>query len=112
MVIRVLGQELLKTAGRRGEVLPPVVELWQVPVDRPQELRIPSLDRSDVQFRPGRPDRLWSPVRGWESPAPGKPMDNPFIENFNGRLRNEHLHVELFLSARDARTKLQAWQRD
>jgi putative transposase len=43
---------------------------------------------------------------------PGKPMDNPFIENFNGRLRNEHLHVELFLSARDARTKLQTWQRD
>jgi putative transposase len=43
---------------------------------------------------------------------PGKPMDNPFIESFNGRLRDEHLNVELFFSVRDARVKLQEWQRD
>ena len=33
---------------------------------------------------------------------PGKPMDNPFIERFNGRLRDEHLNVELFFSVADA----------
>jgi putative transposase len=43
---------------------------------------------------------------------PGKPMDNPFIESFNGRLRDEHLNTELFLSVADARAKLREWQRD
>ena len=43
---------------------------------------------------------------------PGKPMDHPFIESFNGRLRDEHLNTELFFSVADARTKLLKWQRD
>jgi putative transposase len=43
---------------------------------------------------------------------PGKPMDNPFIESFNGRLRDEHLNTELFFSVVDAQTKLLEWQRD
>jgi putative transposase len=43
---------------------------------------------------------------------PGKPMDNPFIESFNGRLRDEHLNVELFFSVADAQQKLLEWQRD
>jgi putative transposase len=43
---------------------------------------------------------------------PGKPMDNPFIERFNGRLRDEHLNVELFFSVADAQRKILEWQRD
>jgi transposase InsO family protein len=43
---------------------------------------------------------------------PGKPMDNPFIESFNGRLRDEHLNVELFFSVADAQRKILEWQRD
>jgi len=43
---------------------------------------------------------------------PGKPMDNPFIESFNGRLRDEQLNVELFFSVGDAQQKLLEWQRD
>jgi putative transposase len=43
---------------------------------------------------------------------PGKPMDNPFIESFNGRLRDEHLNTELFFSVADAQAKLLEWQRD
>jgi len=43
---------------------------------------------------------------------PGKPMDNPFIESFNGRLRDEHLNVELFFSIADAQRKILEWQRD
>src|SRR6266849_8020827 len=42
---------------------------------------------------------------------PGKPMDNPFIESFNGRLRDEHLNTELFFSVADASAKLLEWQR-
>jgi putative transposase len=43
---------------------------------------------------------------------PGKPMDNPFIESFNGRLRDEHLNTELFFSVADAQAKLLQWQQD
>ena len=43
---------------------------------------------------------------------PGKPMDNPFIESFNGRLRDEHLNTELFFSVADAQRKITEWQRD
>jgi len=38
---------------------------------------------------------------------PGKPMDNRFIESFNGRLRDECLNVEVFFSIPDAQAKLE-----
>jgi len=43
---------------------------------------------------------------------PGKPVENPFIESFNGRLRDECLNSELFLTLDDARRKLAEWQQD
>lgn len=43
---------------------------------------------------------------------PGKPMQNGFIESFNGRLRDECLNTELFHSIADARIKLEAWRKD
>lgn len=43
---------------------------------------------------------------------PGRPMDNGYIESFNGRLRDECLNAELFSDLLDARTKLDAWRRD
>ena len=43
---------------------------------------------------------------------PGKPIENAFIESFNGRLRDELLNGELFMSLLDARQKLEAWRRD
>jgi len=43
---------------------------------------------------------------------PGKPVENGFIESFNGRLRDELLNAELFLDIGDARMKLEAWRRD
>ena len=39
-------------------------------------------------------------------------MDNPFIESFNGPLRDEHVNTELFFSVADAQAKLLEWQRD
>ncbi len=43
---------------------------------------------------------------------PGKPVENPFIESFNGRLRDECLNVEPFFSVQDAREKLDRWRDD
>jgi putative transposase len=41
---------------------------------------------------------------------PGKPTDNGLIESFNGRLRDEFLNVQEFVTLHDAREKLKAWQ--
>src|SRR5215475_13867825 len=39
----------------------------------------------------------------WHYIAPGKPMQNAFIESFNGRLRDELLNETLFTSLAQAR---------
>jgi putative transposase len=44
--------------------------------------------------------------------APGKPVQNAFIESFNGRLRDELLNETLFRSLRHARVTLAAWRDD
>lgn len=36
---------------------------------------------------------------------PGKPTDNPYVESFNGKLRDECLSVHWFLSMEDAKQK-------
>jgi putative transposase len=43
---------------------------------------------------------------------PGKPVENAFIESFNGRLRDECLNVHQFLSIEDAQAKIEAWRVD
>jgi putative transposase len=43
---------------------------------------------------------------------PGKPVENGYIESFNGRLRDECLNVEVFFDLADARLKLENWRRD
>jgi putative transposase len=43
---------------------------------------------------------------------PGKPVENAFIESFNGRLRDECLNVHQFESLADARAKIEAWRLD
>jgi putative transposase len=43
---------------------------------------------------------------------PGKPVQNAYIESFNGRLRDECLNVHQFVSLADAREKIEAWRRD
>ena len=42
----------------------------------------------------------------------GKPVENGFIESFNGRLRDECLNVEVCFTRDDARTTLARWQED
>jgi hypothetical protein len=43
---------------------------------------------------------------------PGRPIDNGYIESFNGRLRNECLNVEAFFDLADTREKLECWRQD
>ena len=43
---------------------------------------------------------------------PGKPTDNAFIEAFNGRLREECLNENWFLSLEDARDKVGTWREE
>ncbi len=43
---------------------------------------------------------------------PGKPVENGFIESFNGKLGDECLNSEVFLSIADAREKLEHWRHD
>ena len=49
---------------------------------------------------------------GWHYIAPGKPMQDGFVESFNGRLRDELLNEVLFSTLGDARRQIQAWQLD
>ena len=43
---------------------------------------------------------------------PGRPVQNGYIESFNGRLRDECLNGEIFFGLTDAREKLDRWKRD
>ena len=43
---------------------------------------------------------------------PGKPTDNPFIESFNGKFRDECLNENWFLGVEDARRIIEAWRRE
>jgi putative transposase len=43
---------------------------------------------------------------------PGKPIENAFVESFNGRLRDECLNTNWFLSLKHARDIIEDWRRD
>ena len=43
---------------------------------------------------------------------PGKPVEHRVIEGFNGRSRAECLTTNVFVSLRDARQQVEAWQID
>ena len=48
----------------------------------------------------------------WHYIAPGKPMQNGYIESFNGRMRDELLNESLFLDLDQARQIVAAWIAD
>ena len=43
---------------------------------------------------------------------PGKPVENAFLESFNGRLRDECLNVHQFASLAEAQAMIEAWRVD
>ncbi|HET9409274.1 MAG TPA: IS3 family transposase [Candidatus Sulfotelmatobacter sp.] len=65
------------------------------------------------EFR-GRALAAWSQERGvrLEFIQPGKPVQNAYIESFNGRLRDECLNANWFTSLSDARRKIETWRLD
>jgi putative transposase len=48
----------------------------------------------------------------WHYIAPGKPMQNGYIESFNGRMRDELLNESLFMDLDQARQLIGAWITD
>jgi putative transposase len=48
----------------------------------------------------------------WHFIAPGKPIQNAFVESFNGRMRDEFLNETLFFGLDDARNRLAEWVAD
>jgi putative transposase len=43
---------------------------------------------------------------------PGKPVQNAYIESFNGKMRDECLNEHWFMSLREARETIEAWRSD
>jgi len=62
----------------------------------------------------GRALAAWSEERGvrLEFIQPGKPVQNAYVESFNGRLRDECLNANWFTSLNDARRKIEEWRQD
>jgi len=87
-----VAQVLDRLAGRRG--LPRSIR-----VDNGPEFTGRALDE-------------WAHRRGvkLEFIRPGKPVENAFIESFNGRLRQECLEQHWFLDLADARRTIEAWR--
>jgi len=48
----------------------------------------------------------------WHYIAPGRPMQNGYIESFNGRMRDELLNESLFVDLDQARQLISAWAAD
>jgi putative transposase len=48
----------------------------------------------------------------WHYIAPGKPVQNAFVESFNGKFRDECLNEEVFAGLAEARTVIERWRRD
>lgn len=48
----------------------------------------------------------------WHYIAPGKPMQNGFVESFNGRFRDECLNETLFSNLVQARATIGSWKED
>jgi putative transposase len=56
----------------------------------------------------------WAADQGieWHYIAPGKPMQNAFVESFNGRMRDECLNESVFTTLGEARRIIEAWRID
>jgi putative transposase len=91
-----VAQALMAAAGRNGRRLPQSIR-----VDNGTEFTSKELDHW----------AYWNKVR-LDFSRPGKPVDNCFVEAFNGSLRRECLSQHWFLSLEDAQRTLDAWKED
>lgn len=60
----------------------------------------------------GRAMEMWAIETGVQLCffSPGRPVENGFIESFNGRFRDECLNVEWFTTLEEAQAKLSEWR--
>jgi len=74
----------------------------------------PTPPRTRPTFAPAFGFDLWAYARGvWlHFIRPGKPVDNAFVESFNGKFRDECLNENWFQDLEDPRTKIDAWRHD
>lgn len=56
----------------------------------------------------------WAYEQGlqWHTIQPGRPMENAYVESFNGRFRDECLNENWFVDLADAREKIEQWKQD
>ena len=56
----------------------------------------------------------WAYEQGlqWHTIQPGQPMENGYVESFNGRFRDECLNENWFRDLADAREKIAQWKQD
>jgi putative transposase len=56
----------------------------------------------------------WAYEQGlaWHTIRPGRPMENGYVESFNGRFRDECLNENWFRDLADAREKITHWKQD
>jgi putative transposase len=62
----------------------------------------------------GRALDTWAYARGVQLRfiRPGKPIENAFVESFNGKFRDECLNEHWFASVAEARALIEAWRID
>ncbi len=102
-IIRNLGQQLT------GDDVVAVLEQLQGERGTPQSIRVDS-----------GPEFVSKSLDWWayfnqvtlDFSRPGKPTDNPFIESFNGRLRQECLNQHWFQDMPDVTQTVEAWRVD
>lgn len=76
---------------------------------------IPEYIRSD-----NGPEFIAKALRAWLSESgcntiyiePGSPWENPYIESFNGKLRNECLNREIFKNTLEAQVIIESWREE
>jgi putative transposase len=95
--------------GIKGEQVAAVLERIVAERGAPKSIRVDN----GPEFVSKVLDR-WAHERGGtlDFSRPGKPTDNAYVESFNGRLREECLNVNWFLSLEDAQAKIEAWRRE
>ena len=57
---------------------------------------------------------IWAYQRGVKLDfiRPGKPVENGYVESFNGKLRDECLNVEVFFSLEDATVRMERLEKE
>ena len=106
---RTLNVTATQDGGTSGETVSQVLDRV---LDTPAAPRSITVDHG-TEFQ-SRALEDWAYRRGVQLDfiRPGKPVENAFIESFNGRLRDECLNVHQFASLAEAQVIIEDWRHD